>query len=172
MATSADLKRAVDAAMNNKTLEKPTTTHYAEVTKHNGAIMVPNTMSYLEAANMLIERDKYEQQVITVSRIFDAFPWDGAVALDTVLKAKYGWSPMRPTPTFFGSKPPQMIQVEVSHGEFRSVAWGRFFIPGIECVLDMGSTSQKGRQCFYISGEKVKRMWQPQVDEVLGLVAA
>ena len=171
MATESELRKAIDAAMANKTLEKPTVTHTATIEKHDGAIMVPRTMGYLDAANLLVERDKYEQQVIIVSRVFDAFPWDGAVALDTILKGKYGWSPMRPTPSFFGSTPPQAIQVEVSYGVYRSVSWGRFFIPGIEAVLDMGAVNQKGRICFTITGQKVKRMWQPQVDELLGLVA-
>jgi transitional endoplasmic reticulum ATPase len=171
MASTEELTKAVNEALNNKTLEKPTVTHTAVIEKHEGAIMVPKTMGYLDAATLLIERDKYEQQVISVIRIFDAFPWDGAVALNRILTKKYGWSPMKPTPSFFGSKPPQMIQVETSYGHFESVPWGAFFIPGIEAVLTMGATTQKGRVVFYISGEKVKRMWQPQIDELLGLVA-
>jgi transitional endoplasmic reticulum ATPase len=169
--TGSNLKVAIDAALKGKTLEKATVTQHAEVIKHDGAIMVPQNMTYLAAAQMLVDRDAYEQQVITVSRVFDAFPWDGAVALDTVLKLKYGWSPMRPTPSFFGTTPPAAIQVEVAYGEFRSVSWGRFFIPGIEAVLDMGAQSMNGRICFTISGQKVKRMWQPQIDELLLAVA-
>ena len=171
MAEATQLKQAIDAAMKGKTLATATVTQHAEVIKHDGAIMVPNTMTYLGAAQMLIDRDAYEQQVITVSRTFDAFPWDGAVALDTVLKNKYGWSPMRPTPSFFGPQPPAAIQVEVAHGVFRSVSWGRFFIPGIEAVLDMGAQNVNGRICFTINGQKVKRMWQPQIDELLLAVA-
>jgi len=172
MANESELRKAVESLMSkSKTLEKDVTTHYAEVRKHDGAIMVPNSMTWIEAAKFLIDRNDYELQKVTVSRIFDAFPWDGAVALNTVLTKKYGWSPMRPTPSWFGATPPAMIQVEVSHGEFVSVPWGRFFIPGIEAVLDMSATMQKGRYCFAINGKEVKRMWQPQIDELLNLVA-
>jgi hypothetical protein len=41
-------------------------------------------------------------------------PLDGAYAFHRAIANKYGWSQGVPTPGFFGSKPPQMIGVQIS----------------------------------------------------------
>lgn len=117
----------------------------------------PVPMNYDEAIDALLRRKKEEETTVSVNEVIDAFPFDGAHAFMWALKEIYGWASPVPTPSFFGPRPPETINVEIEYGKFTTVIWGRFAIPGLEGNLATSWTMKDGRPVFKIAGEVKKR---------------
>lgn len=124
----------------SKNLEQSTKKHHvAEVVHHGDQLLIPDGMDVDDAIRMLLEHKEYQEQKVNVNRQYKRFPWDGAFALFNVLKEKYGWAQMKPTKSFFGENPPQLIDVEIAPGQFASVPWGQFSLPNISGMIRCGS---------------------------------
>lgn len=142
-----------------------------DVVRHEGAIMLPTKMKIPEAVLLLQEHEKHAQQVVSLSRDFEAFPHDGAAALQRVLTKKYGFVPAQPTPGFFRDNPPELISIETSLGKVEQVAWGKFALPGIEGSIQTGANMKSGRFVFVIAAS-IKRMYEDEIQELFELVQA
>jgi hypothetical protein len=55
-----------------------------------------------------------DKKDMNITDAFDVFPWDGAIILDDVLTARYGWVPATATPHFFGSILPASVHQPVA----------------------------------------------------------
>lgn len=96
-------------------------------------LILPEKMTIPVAVDLLLRRYEYDQEVITISDEFAAYPWDGALALGRVLEQMFGWAPHR------GQSP----TVEVGpRGKTVQVPWGTFQIPtiGAEIKTDASPT--------------------------------
>lgn len=144
--------------------------HRAEVIHHRGQLMLPDDMDIDDAITLLKDRKKYLSQEIDITRDFNAFVWDGALALQTVLKEHYGWVPHRPIPGFLGETPPQMIGVEVAYQKTRQVPWGQFGIPGTTGYMQTGHTRKDGLIIFRLTAS-VRRKDEDLVEELFEKVA-
>jgi transitional endoplasmic reticulum ATPase len=114
-------------------------------------------MSIKQAIELLTRRMAFEEEDVIVHDTFDTFPWDGAVALQRVLKKRFGWADAVGIPGMFGKTPPQLISVETGPGHVQQVPWGRFTLPVIEGFIQTGSQrNNKGRLVFSL-GANVKR---------------
>jgi transitional endoplasmic reticulum ATPase len=111
-------------------------------------------------------RMEYEETVTSISERFDVFPWDGAYALQEVLTRRYGWVNGVPTPNFFGSEPPQMIDVEVAPGIHKKVPSGRMSLPGIDGWLQTAAPRVKGKRVGFALGAQVKRKHEEAMAEL------
>lgn len=126
-------------------------------------------MELTDAINILIQQMQAEEEIIGINVRFEAFLFDGAAALTKALAEKFGWLHLKPTQSFFGTQPPQMIGVYVSPTEMIQVPWGRMEVPGIEGYLETGmAKTNDGRYLFTLRGQ-VKRKYQQQVDEIVAL---
>src|SRR5678816_3803428 len=67
-----------------------------QVVYDGSAIKLPVGMPVRAAIENLERLDAYEQQTIRIAESIDCFPQDGAVALQRVLKRKYGWGTALP----------------------------------------------------------------------------
>lgn len=123
----------------------------ANVERSGVAITIPPNMTIPQAMKVLESRMKYEEETTNIMTTFDAFPWDGAVALHRVLERKYGWSEGIPTPGFFGDKPPQMRNVEIGYGKNIQVPWGRMQVPGIDGYLETNVAEKNDMAVFHLS---------------------
>lgn len=124
--------------MTEKNLEQAgREVHVAEIVHHGDRLTIPEKMEIPDAIQLLLERLEYLEQEVTVNREFKRAPWDGAYAMASVLKKKYGWAQMKPVKTMFGDQPPTLIQVEVRPGKFETVPWGQFSLPNLEGGLLM-----------------------------------
>lgn len=141
---------------NNLARDSAKEVHVAEVVKHGDQLIVPENMSYGGAIDLLKRRMQYEQEEVALSETFDAFPWDGAHALDNVLVAMFGWAPSVPTPGFFKNNPPRLIAVDVDYGKVKQVPWGRFDLPTVNGILDCGVNNKDGLIRFQLTAT-VKR---------------
>lgn len=155
----------------------------AEVKRAEGAITVPPEISYVDAAHMLMAKAEAEEEQVDVRYTFpEAFPWEGALAFQTVLDRKYGGfganAVSHKVNSFFGSfiQRPDSIQVNVGVGQVKSVAWGKFELPGgghvnTGAMVDPQRINSKGRgpMMFLLHGT-VQRKWQPEMDAIVALV--
>jgi transitional endoplasmic reticulum ATPase len=141
----------------------------AEVKYHDGPLLLPNGMSITEARALLRRRQEYLEEEVTVASNYDAFPWDGANALEQVLIKKFGWAPATATPGFFGPTPPKMITIEVGPGKVKQVPWGSFSLPGVEGLLNTGVAQKAGRFLFALNAT-VKRKDEATIKDIYTMV--
>ena len=98
--------------------------------------VIPTRMTLAEAANFLNQRVKDEEQVYAISRTYKYRPMDGAAATAAVIKARFGFTMGKTIKSFFGNRPPQLIEIEVGIGQTMTVPWGQMILPFVEsCVL-------------------------------------
>lgn len=135
----------------------------AEVVRSGEKLLIPEEMSIDRAIDMLKERKEFEEQTVGINETFDVFPWDGALAFAEVLEETYGWAPHRPTPGFFGDRPPQLITVQTDWNKTAMVPWGLFGLPNINGKIQTDAEQKDGRFQFALraavkrSGENVVR---------------
>lgn len=122
----------------------------AEVVNEGTQLILPENCSIDEGIDLLQRRKKYMTEQVVISATFDAFPWDGANALNEVLTARYGWSESKATQGMFGKNPPQLREVEVGLGKTVKVPWGALSIPGVEGELRTGAVYKNGLICFQL----------------------
>lgn len=135
----------------------------------DGPMKLPNGMSYDQAIELLKRRKKYETEETNFLETFDVFPWDGAHAINVVLKEKFGWASQTPTPGFFGDTPPAMITVEVGPNLFTQVPWGSFSLPGVAGRMETGVGAKDGRMCFQLSAV-VQRKDEATIQDIFARV--
>ena len=129
----------------------------AKIVHHGEQITLPEGMSIDGAINLLERRKEYLEEVVDINESFAVFPWDGAVALNTVLTKRYGWAPAEATPGFFGSRPPQIMTVEVGPNEVKQVPWGRFSLPAIKGHIECEAARKNGRIAFAVSAHILRK---------------
>lgn len=135
-------------------------------------LTLPKGMGYSAAIEVLRRQAEQENEVVAVSEEVRAFPLDACHALMAVLKDRYGWTSLVPTPGFFGDKPPSMIGVEVAVGQTVQVPWGRIVLPGIEGFLQTSvSQDENGRAVFSLAGQ-VKRKHEKEIARIAEAVRA
>jgi len=142
----------------------------ATIKYHNDSLMIPNGMSVQSAIDLLERQRDYLEEKVAITRVFDAFPFDGANALAECLTAQFGWAAAESTPGFFGSTPPQMLTIEVVFNETRRVPWGRVSLPGIKGYIATSVSRKAGRIAFAIEGT-VKRKDEANIEALLDGVA-
>lgn len=127
----------------------------------------------LSAAKKMIEdRMKYLSEATAFNETFNAFPWDGAYALNEVLTRIYGWTQQTATPTFFGPKPPQLVKIEIAPGQYANVPWGRINLPNADGgYLETGVDMKDGVFKFKISAN-ILRKDEEVVRKVFDMVRA
>ena len=123
-----------------------------EIKREGRTITLPPSMEIDEAITWLNRRKKEEEQEVAISETIEAFPPDGAVALQRALDDLYGWTALSSTPGFFGDNPPRMIGVRVGPTETIKVPWGRIVIPGMSGYLETGMEDTTRGPLFRITG--------------------
>jgi transitional endoplasmic reticulum ATPase len=140
--------------------KRPAADH-ADIVHSGGKLILPaepEKMDYGKAIELLENRQMYESKKIVVRETFDIYPLDGACALDTVLKNRYGWAPATSThDPFFGEHPPELVSVEVAPGEVRQVPWGKFLLPNITGSITTTTTIKGSRRVFAVEAEILRR---------------
>lgn len=104
-------------------------------------ISIPETMTTARAAKQLAQAATAEQEEKAFNKTYRYRPWDGAAALHRVLKKYFGTTGRGvAVQSFFGSTPPQEIEIEVSYTETISVPWGLIEFEPFEGTLNLGSS--------------------------------
>lgn len=142
-----------------------------DVKRHGREIVLPSephAMRLDEAVTALQRKMQEEEAEYRVTESIEAFPLDGAIAFSRAIAQTYGWANGVPTPGFFGSNPPMMVNVEVAFGKYAQVHWGRLALPNVEGFLETGITEREGRPIFLIQG-RVKKKNAPEIQALAEL---
>jgi len=128
-------------------------------------------MKYPQAIDLLHRRMKFEEETVELNETFDAFPFDGAYALEHVLIEKFGWAPSETKPGGFFTppQPPQLITIEVAPGQFRQVAWGLFSLPTVNGHIECDTAIKDGGIRFAITAT-VKRKDEETIKDIFDRV--
>ena len=141
-----------------KTLEQDEKkVHVAEIVRHGEKLIVPEGMSLSDVIDLAKRRQKFEEEEVIVRRTYNVFPWDGAHALMLALTERYGWAAAEATPGFFGSNPPQMLDVQVGFGQTKKVPWGRFSLPQVDGFVQCSAQKKDGRISFELVGKVLRK---------------
>lgn len=124
---------------------------------HGDKIIIPAGMKPSEAVKWIQDWEAQQNKKVAIFHVFEAYPTDGAYALYRVLKARYGFTSLRDTPTMFGSNPPVMIGVEVGPNEIVQVPWGRIGFPGVDGFVETGFQFVDGKFKFTLNGQVVRK---------------
>lgn len=132
--------------------------HVADVVRHGEKIIVPETLGYKDASDILLRKLAEEEQVVAFHEMVKCYPYEGAIALHAVLNEMFGAALQEATMSFFGPRAPQQITIETGPNSKITVPWGRFAFPldkGTQ--IHCGAHSHDGRTMFCISGETKKK---------------
>jgi predicted AAA+ superfamily ATPase len=144
-------------------------TEIADIVYHGEKLILPTGMDIPSAVQLLIDRQEYLETTIRVHREYDAFPYDGANALNKVLAAQFGWAQSVSSHGWFGESPPTMLMVNVGPGKTIDVPWGDFSLPGVDGRLTCDVTRSRNRLKFVLSG-KIKRKDEATVRMIMDKV--
>jgi transitional endoplasmic reticulum ATPase len=148
----------VAAEAAGKTLnDVPQAVNVAEVVHHGDKLILPENLDIQGAIDLLERRAEYLDQDFEFSEKFDAFPWDGAAALQRALIKLYGWAPAVSTPSFFGPQAPKLHNIEVAPGVFEKVPWGRFSLPNVSGHVDTQVTKKANRTMFSLNASVLRK---------------
>lgn len=117
----------------------------------------PREMTLNEGVSALQRLAKEEEAVTAVCEYITSYPLDGAVALMRVLKRRFGWTNLVPTPGFFGPTPPTQVGVDIGYKQTIQVPWGSMQVPGVEGRIQTGWDIKDNMPVFVISGEIKRR---------------
>ena len=158
------------ATLGNTTSEKVKKIDIVQVVEHADVLSIPEGMSLEGAIAALKQKQVFDETVVAINAPIAGFVFEAAHAFYKAMEAKYGWVNGIPTPSFWGSRPPETLTVETGRGTSVQVPWGRFEVPGIEGFLQT-SLEPKGRDgkevyTFTISGQ-VKRKYEKAVNAIV-----
>lgn len=128
-------------------------------------IILPEGMTTEQGIEWLGTWEGQQKKMVNINIVVEAFPLDGALAFSRVLKATFGWTDLRNTPSFWSEGLPQVIDVAVGPGKFEQAHWGRVTIPGVEGHLDMSAEKRGKRLLFKIAG-KIPRKHEAMIKEL------
>lgn len=115
-----------------QSMDKDTTFSDDMVTVGDSAkLVVPRGMTMREVITSLFSYWYNQQQPTTFRRTFNYRPHDGALAAYRQLKKVYGFVDGKPTESFFGSTPPQMITVHTGLNDTTQVPWGELRVSAL-----------------------------------------
>lgn len=129
---------------------------------------IPERMSYADAITWIQRKQQSEEKVVAVHDSIPCYPLDGAVAVMRAVKDIYGFVSLTDTPAFFGSNPPNLVQVQLADGTFETAVIGRISIPKWESgFLDI--SVGRGEAVLHLSGQ-IKKKNEKEVKLVISAV--
>lgn len=164
-------------AKAEKSVKTTATTNKKEVTAKTTEgdveqIVIPRSMSKLQAADQLIKQHEEEETVIDLIQKFDKWDTnDTLVAIMRTLKKVFGWSPAVPIHTFFGTINPKEINVVVDliNGKevYEGCFLGRFQVAQWEDANgDVGyTTSDDGKRTVTYIKFQIKKKFSQRAKE-------
>ena len=138
-----------------------------QVVQHGESLIVPESLPLRRAAEVLLRKAEYDEQVIEPRIVIPGFIPEVAWAVHETMQRKFGVALAQDTITPFGKRPPMSINVRTSATTSVQVPWGEFSVPGIDGVLSFSSTYDQTTQRieFVLSG-KLPRKYERLLNEI------
>ncbi len=137
--------------------------HSIELERVPGKITLPPDMKLEEAERWIRRKREEEEAFVNPDLAIPCYPLDGLVAFHKALYEIFGWSQIKPIKGFFGSTPPQMISVPVSHDETVECPHGEIHLPGLDNGYVLLSGAIRQRKPHLVIGGEVKNKDVAQV---------
>lgn len=149
---------------------KPLVKDVTVVRSDTPQIVLPNGMSYDDAAKWIMRKRDDDEKAFAIHREFDCSPLDGLVAMWKAMSEKFGWVSGQTIPGGFFSpdKPPMMVSIAVGPNQVMEVGWGRFMVPTLEGYLETGFQFEPVPK--FIMGGQVKQKHKQLVHELGDLI--
>lgn len=139
----------------------------AEVIRQGEAYIIPEKGSIDGAIAQLQRLQRMEEETYDFIHTFEAFVWDGAVALSKAIGKVFGFGFGEITRSFFGDKPPQLVEVQTGPNPSDRVRapWGQMSLPGISGQIFTSGGVENGKFVFKLIA-RVKRKHEKQIAEL------
>ncbi|QTF81838.1 AAA-ATPase [Gordonia phage Guey18] len=134
---------------------------------HEGQyISVPEGMTYKRAREILDRLEREAETMTDVNRLFRYSIWDGVVAVNRVVKRVYGATFGIAQHSFFGTTPPQTVDLATDVGVVEQFPWGTIALPtlGDDAKLEITGTKKDGVTCLYLVAS-VRKKHSPKIEE-------
>ncbi|QGJ92010.1 AAA-ATPase [Gordonia phage Keelan] len=134
---------------------------------HEGQwISVPKGMTYKRAREILDRLEREAETMTDVNRIFRYSIWDGVVAVNRVIKERFGATFGIAQHSMFGTTPPQTVDLAVDVGQVEQFPWGTVALPtlGDDASLEISGARKDGVQCLYLTAS-VRKKHSPKIEE-------
>lgn len=136
------------------------------VSREGTKIIIPEGMDYAEARTWLTRQEEAEEKQVAIHDRIPCYPLDGIVSLMLALKQVYGFASLESTRTFFGDRPPLLVQVPLGNNKFETAPIGRIAIPKweggyIETIVQ--------REAALIISGSIKRKFEGEVKQIIAL---
>lgn len=129
----------------------------------------PTPMSIPKAIETLADIQEDQETEVAIQEKIRGYHYiDGLVAYNLAMAEVFGWTKAVTVHTFFGSKPPVMLDIQIGPDpihDLKRFLMGRFKIPGVEGYIEVGTTSENEIPILYITG-KVKKKFMPLVERL------
>jgi transitional endoplasmic reticulum ATPase len=151
----------------NKTLEM----RYAQksgIRKEGKVIVIPNHLSYREAADMLIQWEDDMEEWAGKEIKITGHPSDMLVATNRAVSKLFGEMIGQTTFSFFGRTPGQTRTVEIAYGEHITVPYGKVKIPHLKDIsmrVNVREKTPRFTSIMRIDFEYVRK-YEPFIEEI------
>lgn len=143
------------------------TTYESGVAYHGGKqILLPTGMSLKVGAKLLTTQAAAMEEEHDFNNVFQCRPWDGAYALQEVLKRVFGVGGQgKAQYTMFGQRiSPQFINVEVAPGKKVRVPWGMIDFPLLEATMTTNATIDPNRGALFALSIDAPKKYESQIE--------
>lgn len=170
--TSAQFSEAARKKAMLETLSKLRELGGGKITEESGIayhqgrqILLPEGMSYKQAAKLTAAQAAAMEEVHSFQKTFRFRPFDGAYALQETLREIFGVSGTGKTiHSFFGSTPPQYINVEVGIGQEVRVPWGHIDFPPFEGTFITGAIQDPQYGLLFQVTCNAPKKYEPEIN--------
>lgn len=157
----------------NANTSKKRTVDVIDIKRHGGSLLVPESLTYAKAAELLLAKEAAEEQTINTYATVAALPWEVALSFVEVVRAKFGLMETLTEWTWFGPKHPAAVEIEVGVNKTAYVPLNTpIAVPGIDGKITItGTFDDTGRLSGRIGGT-LKRKDEPTFAEIVDEVRA
>lgn len=128
---------------------------------------IPKGLTYRDAISILERKEIEAETIHSFAHEFRCKMYEGAYAMMMVLKNEFGITLGKGQETFFGSTPPQSIDVKISPTEKVQVPWGAIEVPSLEkAVFQTFSAFNEEIGTVFLLNVSAKRKFKNEVESV------
>ena len=126
----------------------------SDLTFEGKKYIAPETSDVVRARKYYERKEEELMSPFSFSRVFPFRPWDGAHAFKAVCEKYFGGAIGEATQSFFGSSPPEMIEIDTGWRERDTVPWGKVSIPALGEDTEIYLSSSGADFSIYAEGLK------------------
>lgn len=134
------------------------------------SVTLPKDVSIASGIKYLQNLFNEGEKVVVIKDEIKGFVTESILAFSRALKVTYGYVDQKPTPTFFGQRPPEQIPVTMEDGSVIYVPYGRMGLPDIDGGhVDVTVNGRRNGQSSVVLGATIQRKHEAKVRKLFAL---